>query len=315
MSLKIRLLILTIALLAPIYSYAIEIDRVVAVINKEVITWGELYRAMEFELRRQMESGLKILTDEEKAEFFKANEAQFLEEMIDRKVQLQEAKRLGIGVTDMELDEEIKHMQKVNSMSHEQFVGALEKEGLTLQGYREILTEEITFAKVISREIRSKITITEDEIKGYMTGNADTVFGYRVWQIFLKRPSDPKDEKEVVEKAFMVFDMLRKGAEFQSLAKEYSEEPAGREGGDLGFIKTSEMADAFKEALKTIQPDGMSMPFWSAQGIHIIKVEESSGTAQGTEEIKEILFERKLLDLHKQWLKSLREKSFVEVKL
>ncbi|MBI4824253.1 MAG: peptidylprolyl isomerase [Nitrospirae bacterium] len=312
MSLKIKLFILTIILLMPIHTPAIEIDRVVAVVNKEVVTWGELYRAMEFELRRQIKSGgIKILNDEQRTKFLKANEARFLEELIDRKLQLQEARRLGIDATDMEIDGEIEMTLKANSISHEQFINVLKEEGLTLQDYRKILVEEITLAKVIGREVRSRITVTENEIRNYIIATGDD--SYRVWQIFFKMPSDPKDKKTVEEKAFAVLDMLRSGADFQELAKDSSEEPAGREGGDLGILKTSEMSEAFREALKGIRSDGISSPFWSAQGMHIIKVQRSS--TQNTEEIKEFLLQEKLMEEHRRWIKGLREKSFIEVRL
>ena len=121
----------------PATPYAsILLDRVVAVVNKEVITWSELYKAMEFESTTQTRN----LSDEERRKLFKENEDSFLENLIDMRLQLQEARNLGIDVNQHEITETIDSIQKKYSMTQADFTESLKKEGLSLEEYRKRLS-------------------------------------------------------------------------------------------------------------------------------------------------------------------------------
>lgn len=296
---------------------SILLDRVVAVVNKEVITWSDLYRAMEFEASDEM----KALKDEEKRKIFKENEGIFLESLIDVKLQLQAAKKLGIDATIEEVNEAIEGIKKKYSLNEEALIESLRKEGFILEGYKKKLAEQITLSKVVSQQVRGKIVVSENEVKKYIEENKDAIGdgeGYRVKQIFFKRPDNSADRKATEEKANTVLQRVKAGEDFSSLAKEYSDDPAGKAGGDLGFIKKAHMAREFIDVVSRMNVGDVSQPFWTDRGLHIVKLEEKSGSRnidELKEDVRNKLLEKRFSEEYKNWIRGLREKAYIEIRL
>jgi peptidyl-prolyl cis-trans isomerase SurA len=293
------------------------LDRVVAVVNKEVITWSELYKVMEFESTEQ----IKNLSEEEQAKIFKENEPLFLETLIDMRLQLQEARSLGIGITREEVDETIENIKKKYTMSDEDFKASIKKEGFTLEEYKKRLAEQILINKVVQFEIKNKIVISDAEVKKYMDANKETFSGgekYRLRQIFFKGPEGGMDKKAIEEKALLVLQKLKAGEDFSNLARIYSEDPSGKLGGDLGLIDKGLLASEFTNVLSGMKVGDYSMPFWTQRGLHIIKLDEKI-SAQNIDQVKEDvrrqLAEAKFSENYKSWIKGLREKAFIEIRL
>jgi peptidyl-prolyl cis-trans isomerase SurA len=278
------------------------LDKVVAVVNNEAITWSELYRAMEFELSRQMRS----VSDEQKREVFKNNEEQFLESMIDLRLQLQEAKRLGITVSEDEVDNAIKGIKNKYSMDEEAFTASLKAEGFTQQEYRERLREQILIGRLVDREVRSRMLITEEDISRHSAGGKDGL--YRIRQMFFKLPEGEDGMVALKEKVSMVMGRLASGEDFSALASEYSEDASARAGGDLGFIKRGQLSGSLLEAIDKMSPGDVSEPIWTDRGVQIIKLEEVKGIR---DMVREELFDAQ----YRGWLKGLRGRSFIEVRL
>jgi|Deesub1362A_J573_1020465.scaffolds.fasta_scaffold00073_97 peptidyl-prolyl cis-trans isomerase SurA len=282
--------------LAGYSSAGVVFDKVVAVVNNEAITWSELYKAMEFQLAGK----LQALTDEQKRDVFKKNEVAFLEDMIDFKLQLQEARRLGIKVTDADVDNAIENIRRKYSMDEEEFKRALEQEGFTLKEYRRMLSEQIMIGRLVEQEVRSKILIDE----GDMEGKEEF---YRIRQIFFRKPEDG-NEDALREKIAAVVEKLNSGEDFATVAREYSEDPTAKAGGELGFVKKSQIAREFVDALEGMKPGDISQPFWTDRGVHIIKLEE-------VRSVREDLLEERFQKEYRSWLRGLREKSFIEIRL
>ena len=127
---------------------AILLDKVMAIVNKEVITWSDLYKAMEFEATDE----IKAMKDDDRRRFFKENEAAFLETMIDMRLQVQEAIKSGISVSDEEVTKAIEGIKKKYSMTDETFKNAISKEGFTIKEYRKKLAEQIGIGRVVEQE-------------------------------------------------------------------------------------------------------------------------------------------------------------------
>lgn len=293
------------------------LDRVVAVVNKEVITWSELYKIMEFEATEQ----IKNLSEEERTKIFKENEPLFLETLIDMRLQLQEARSLEIGIAREEVEETIENIKKKYSMTDADFTASIKKEGLTLEEYKKRLAEQILINKVVQYEIKNKIVISDTEVKKSMDTNKETYSGsekYRLKQIFFKEPEGNMDRKAIEEKALLVLQKLKAGEDFSNLAQIYSEDPSGKLGGDLGLIDKNLLASEFTNALSGMKAGDYSMPFWTERGLHIIKLDERV-SAQNIDKVKEDvrrqLTEAKFLENYKSWIKGLREKAFIEIRL
>ena len=297
----------------PILSYsAALLDKIVAVVNKEVITWGELYRTMEFETANEMKS----LSDTEKVKIFKENEAAFLERMIDMKLQLQLAKKLNIDASRDEIAEAIDGIRKKYAMDDKEFQESLKKEGFTLEEYKKRLGEQIILNKVVNQEVKNKIVISDEEISSSMARNQGTE--YRVRQIFFRKPEKDFDKEAMEAKAGEVLQKLKSGESFASLAQQYSDDPTARIGGDLGFIRKEHLGKEFLSVLSSMAVGSVSDPFWTEKGLHIIYLEEKID-AQNAAEFKEFakrkLLEKRFSEEYKIWIRGLRERAFVEVRL
>lgn len=293
---------------------AILLDRVVAIVNKEVITWSELYEAMEFEAS----SELKALNEQERRRIFKESESAFLEGMIDMKLQLQEAKRLGIAASEDDVNRAIDGIKKKYSMTDDMFSEAIKQEGLSISAYRKKLAEQITINRLVEQEVRSKVLVTEKEIDNYISENkelAKEVEGVVISHIFLRMTDD---KKQVEERALDLYKRIMSGESFSDIARQYSEDASARVGGNMGFIKKVDISKDFMDVLAKLEVGKVSEPFWSSNGIHIIRLDEKI-EIKTTQELRELvrqrLLEEKFKKTYKDWTRALREKAYVEIKL
>jgi peptidyl-prolyl cis-trans isomerase SurA len=301
----------------PVPRAPILFDRVVAVVNKEVITWSELYKAMEFEAAPQ----IKNLSNEERKKVFKQSEGSLLESLIDMRLQLQEAEKLGFEVTQKEITEAIETIQKKYSMTQADFTESLKKEGLSFDEYKKRLSEQILINKVVTHHIRNKITVSDDLIKKYIEEHKENFTGnekYKLRQIFFKDTEGTVDQKTVEDNAALIIRRLKDGEDFSALARIYSDDPSRKIGGDLGFVSKDLLAKEFVEVLSNMHVGDYSMPFWTEKGLHIIKLDEIA-SVQNIDKIKDDarkkLAEEQLAERYKSWAKGLREKAYIEVRL
>jgi peptidyl-prolyl cis-trans isomerase SurA len=287
------------------------------VVNKEVITWSELYKMMESEATDQM----KALKEEDRMKIFKDNEPVFLEKLIDMKLQIQEAKNLGYQISPEELKEAIDSIKKKYSMTDSSLVEYLKKEGLTLDEYKSRLTDQMLVSEVVNRQIRNKIVISEEEVNKYIASNSkslDDSEAFKIRQILFKNPENEADKESVEEKASLIMQKLKSGEDFSSLALQYSEGPSARTGGDLGFVKKSVMAKEFVDVLSAMKPGDYSKPFWTEKGLHIIKLDDwivPQNKDEDIENIRKKLSEEKFQESYKSYVKNLREKARIEIRL
>jgi peptidyl-prolyl cis-trans isomerase SurA len=293
---------------------AILLDRVMAIVNKEVITWSELYKAMEFEATE----AVRAMKDEERRQLFKNSEPIFLEKLIDMRLQLQEARKLGIQATDDEVNKAIDSIRKKYGMTDEVFQQAIKKEGFSLPEYKTKLFEQITIDRLIEQEIRSKVVVTEGEIDKYFSENKEAVKeheGFDISHIFIRHTGD---KKQVEDKASEIYKRITAGENFEEIAKKESEDASARGGGHLGFVKKSDLSANFLNVLLKMKNNDVSQPFWSANGIHIIRLNEIKlfrDSRELREKVRQQLLDDKLKKYYKDWSKSLREKAYIEIKL
>jgi peptidyl-prolyl cis-trans isomerase SurA len=297
---------------------AILLDRMVAVVNQEVITWSDLYKDMESDASPQ----LREMKPAERMKVFKENESSFLDTLINFKLQVQEAKSLGITVGDDEVKEAVEGIKKKYGMTDTVFRDSLKKEGFTIKEYMSRLRDQILVGKVVNQQIRSKIIITDAEVKQYLqkdkTLTADSGEEYRISQIFFATPKNDEERVKAEEKAANVLKKLKEGESFAELAKTYSEDSSAGVGGDLGFIRKGQLSKEFGEVVSTLKVGEVSHPFWSDSGLHIIKLDGITGgknDQQIMQEARKKLSEKIFQQRYTSWIKSLREKAFVEIRL
>jgi peptidyl-prolyl cis-trans isomerase SurA len=296
---------------------AVMLDRVVAVVNKEVITWSELYKMMEYESSDQV----KAMNEQARMKVFKDNEAVFLDRLIDMRLEVQEAVRIGLEVSSEEVKEAIEDIKKKYSLTDKALEESLKKDGLTLEEYKKRLSEQILISQLVNREIRSKVVLSEGDAKNYFDANRDKFSDgetFKLREILLKKPEHDADRKAVEERASLIMQRLKAGDDFSALAREYSDDPSGKMGGDLGYIKKSYMAKEFIGMLSHMKVGDFSNPFWTEKGLHIIKLDEKVPPKSATEvmeSVKKQLAEAEFSERYKSWIKGLREKAHIEIRL
>ena len=252
------------------------VDRIVAVVNKDVITATELDDAVagaERQLRRQ---GTRL---PERPQL----ERQMLERLIIDKAQLQLARDTGLRIDETQLDRAVQRVAQNNNMSLTDFRGALERDGVPYQAWREDLREQMLLNRLREREVDDKIQVSDSEIDLFLADlkTRPESVEYQVAHIPVRVPeqSAPDRIEAARARAQRALNESRAGADFASLAASYSDAPDALQGGALGWRSHDRLPELFSSALAPLQPGQTSEVLRSPAGFHILKLIERRGAA------------------------------------
>ncbi len=245
-------------------------DRIVAVVNDEVIT--------ETEFRKQFASVLKqVRAQTERPPPEEQLRTQVLERMILAQLQFQLAEKSGIKIDDASLDRAVEGIARQNNLSMEEFRRALEREGYDYGDFRQDLRRDMSITRVRQREVENRINITEQEVDHFLTtqatqGNADAE--YRLAHILIAVPegSSPAQVSAYEKDARDTIARIKGGAEFSAVAMEKSSGQKALEGGDLGWRKLGQLPTLFAEQALAMKIGDLSPPIRSPSGFHIVKL-------------------------------------------
>ena len=283
----------------------VVVDRVVAVVNDDIITMSDL--------QREMQKHTDI-TDQRLV----------LEDMIDRKLQMIAAKRNGIDVTERELTDGIGDIMKRNNMAPEQFESALAKEGLTLEQYRVELREQMTLSRLFNKYVRAGLGVDDAEARAFYDKNAKQYslpeeVKVRHLVVAVPEKASPAQVKAAQEQAAALLERIRKGEDFVLLIREHSGSPTAKQDGDLGFLQRGSALPELEEAAKNLKPGEFAGPVRCDDGFHIIRVEDIRTPVRPFEKVKEeitrTLFEQKMENTYRTFLQTLRTESHIENRL
>ncbi len=299
--------------------FAAEVcNRVVAVVNNDVITLYELDNRMK-EMTGANPEELKLKSE---AMYLDARQ-KILELLIDEKIAQAKIKELRIQVSNRQVDNYVEKLKRDNQLTQEDLVAGLEKEGLSYEKYRERIKRDIERAQLIEYEVRSKIIIREETIQKYYEEQKGT-FGVaekvQLAGIFLIRKNLKSEEemRELYGKAQEIAAKLKAGADFSRMAGTYSEGPGAKEGGDLGEFTVDHLEPGLKSVVEALPEGGISDPLVRPNGIQIIKVvKKQTGKIRSLEEMKEaiygILYQEEVNRRYQNWIKELRESAYTRV--
>jgi len=294
------------------------LDRVVAVVNNEAITLIELLESMAYYLH---ESRQPVPKDGEQA-----LKERLLERLVEQRLQLQEAEREKIVVDEGEITEELADVVKrAGVKSQEEFEGMVKAQGLTMEGVKKRLQEQIKIRKVVRRKVMLRTSVTEEEIELYLLENRDkleTGLGFRARHILIspRPPAAESDWEAARQTAEEVWGMVRVGQDFAELARKYSQDPAAADGGDLGVMKQGELAPEIEAQILRIRPGEAAGPFRTRLGYHIFKLEwretlTDQALAQTKQQIRDILFRQNYQARLDAWLRELKQRAIIELRL
>ena len=246
------------------------LDRVVAVINSEVITQSQLDKQIEVAKGQLQASGTPI-PDEAQLQ------KQVLNQMIDQNIELQMAKRFGIDITETELNTTLKGIAKRNNMTLTQLRTAVTSHGVTWTDYRKQIKDQMLINEVLQRAVGSQINITPQEIKNVMDSPdfaSRNVSQYHVADILIALPDEPTSQQlqQANQVAQDLIKQLNNGANFKELAAANSNSNTALSGGDLGWTSPEELPTVFASKVSTMKPGQVAGPIRTGNGLHIIKL-------------------------------------------
>ena len=296
-------------------------DRIVAVVNDEVITLSELNNA--FEPYQERFTASYQGRDREKA--LGETKVTLLNRMIDNLLMEQESRKTGITVQSEEVTDAINDILKQRKISQDEFRKAMLQEGITLEAYRKDIREQLVRMKLVRRDIKSKVAVTDEEIGEYYRKHREDYDGkeaVRIKQILLLLPKEanPAAKEKLRADAEAIHKRLLNGEPFELLSAKFSQGPAAAEGGDIGYIEKGMIHSEVEEAAFSLPLNQISGVIESSVGFHIIQVVDRRGAGlkaiEGVrEEIREKIDREKLEKKFGEWIEELRKKSHIEIKL
>ncbi|HYL88518.1 MAG TPA: peptidylprolyl isomerase [Burkholderiales bacterium] len=276
---KIAFFVAAVATLFAVPVHAVTlVDRIVAVVNKDVITYSELYTAVgqaERELRRRGTP----------APDRPVLERQMLERLILEKAQLQLARDSGVRVDDLQVDRAVERIAASNNMTLADFRRTLEADGVAFDAWRNDIRQQMILARLREREVDNRVQVSESEVDTFLEqaksrpDNAE----YNIAHILVRVPegASPERIRQARERAEQALGEIKGGAPFARVAASYSDAPDALQGGAIGWRSQDRLPELFSGALAKMQPGQVSEPLRSPAGFHLLELVGRRGA--GTE--------------------------------
>ncbi len=296
------------------------VDRVVAVVNQEIITLSEVEKWIN-PFQEQITSEDRL----EKREQIKALCLQVLEKLIEDKLIDQEVKKAGIKIPSREIETTMEEVKRRNAATQEELEKALAAEGLTLETYKKQIEKALQRKKLINWSVKVETKMGEKELRDFYQNNLGRYRpneSYRPSHILFVVPKEatPEEIREIRKKCQTVLEKIKGGSDFGEMALLYSEDASNKDRGDLGYFKKGELVPAFERETLRLKIGEVSGVVRTDFGFHIIKLLDRKGIEPVPfEEVKENVqsdyYEREYEKAFKQYLSTLKEKSVIEIKL
>jgi len=247
---------------------------------------------------------------EELAERLRTAEYMALTKMIERRLQLQEAKARGVDVSDQEVKQAVEQMKRQGENINV-------SDPVSARNVR----DQLMLLKVVDREVRSGVMVGEADMKRYYQEHRDRFAlpeEYTLSQILLQ-PKSADNTAEALARARRVLAELKQGEKFEDVALRHSDGPNASRGGRIGLVRQGELLPAIERAIASLVPGGISDIIESPEGFHIVRVEEKQPKQfrpfdEVKFEIQGLVFQQKSEDVFQAWLVDLKNKAFIEIK-
>ena len=267
-------LALLLAFANPSWGAPTAIDHVVVVVNDEVITRLELSRRYDEVVQSLAQKNTPLPPRA-------VLEKQLLDRMITERALQQHARATGIRVDPVQVERTLGRIAAQNKMELPQLKAMLEKEGQSIERFRENIRNEILIARARERDVENKITISDAEIEGYLQTQAqqgaDTEYNFSHILITVPENASPEQIQARRARAQEVMDSLAKGGDFGQLSASYSDAPDALQGGNSGWRASGQLPSLFAETLKPLQPGQIAPLIKSPNGFHILKLVDKRG--------------------------------------
>ena len=296
------------------------VDRIVAVVNDEIITLYDLNETL-----RPYEENIEALgySPEKLREALFKLRSDLVSKLVDQKLADQQIKKNKLAISSQEVDETIERIKESRSYTDEDLRAGLAEQGLTIEEYRENLKKQLLRGKLVNREVKSKIVITREEIEKYYNEHPEKYGGetkYHLWNIFVKfsEGTDESQKQIAFGKMEAVLSQLKQGRSFESLAAQAPDSPESPAGTDLGLYLLDELSPQLKNVVKDMKEGEYSSIIETDRGYQIIYVQKvlvtnSKNLTDVEAEIEDILYNEAIDSRYNTWLSELRKRSHIKI--
>jgi parvulin-like peptidyl-prolyl isomerase len=296
----------------------ITVDRIVAVVNKQVVLQSELDLLLD-----QMMQAEPIPQGHDPEKEKVERKKMMLETLIAEKLLDDEVRKLRVDVTDAEVDRVVKGTMQEHGLTEEQLKMALARQGLTLEEYRDGLKKQLTKMKIIQLKVKGRVQVTDADAKAVLSQKQaldKAEFSVRARHILVVVPpgSDGKAEKARIEEARK---RIVNGAKFEDVAAEMSDDAASKaHGGELGVFGRGEMVRAFEKEAFAAKVGELVGPFRSEFGWHLLRVDEHvplsmQAPEKALDDIRERLYGQEMEAQFNNYLEELKRSAHIERRL
>ena len=300
----------------PINATAQEVNKVVAVVNNEVITKQDVDQLLGVLYAQYVHE----YTGDELLQKMEEVKKDILRQIIEDKLILSRAKELNIKIREEEIEVKLTYI-KDGFPSEEEFFKVLDTQGITVADLKKRYNDQLMMKKVVDFEVSAKADVLPSEMREYYEKHRNDYkidTKYKVRHILIKAEGDVGFELAKVE-AQDIYDKLKDGHDFSELAKKYSQGPNREQGGDMDYIETGEMLKELDEAMVTLGPGEFSPPIKTRIGYHILKVEDIKSLGyrsfeESQNNIKNMLMNMRFKERLNEWLGELRKEAYISIK-
>jgi len=260
------------SLLLPVSAAPVLLDRVIAVVNNDVVLESEVELLMRSVKSSAAESGQSLPDDQ-------ALRQQVLERLILDSLELQSARQVGLQISDTQLEQTIANIAAEQNQTVTALRAELAAQGIDYAEYRERLRKELLTGEITRLQVQRRINITQPEVNALvemLKQREQSNVSYHIGHILI-RPEAGQTMEQAKQRADQVVTQLRQGADFAKLALSESAGPKALEGGDWGWMNVNEMPTLFADVVTSPTPGSIIGPFRSSNGFHIIQVFNTKG--------------------------------------
>lgn len=296
----------------------ISLDKIVVVLNNTVITQSELDDAI-------AKAKNQIIATHTTSPTSDVLRKQVLDQLINRKLQLDLADQFNVHVSDADVDKAIKMIADRNHITPDELYTSVANQGMDRNDYRNELHDEITIQKVQQEAVASKIIISPQEVDDFMRSAAWLAHNtkeYHLEDILITLPENPstQDIDNAKKRADALFKSLHHGADFRSAAISESGDSKALQGGDLGWRKLPEIPSAFSTLILQANNNDIIGPIQTANGFHIIHIagirkttDLKTTAATQRQQVQQLLFQRKFEEALQSFITKIRSEAFINL--
>lgn len=272
---KLSLFLISLGISLTAWAQTIPLDNVAVIVDQGVILESEIQALLTNVKRNAQEQGQTLPSD-------RALRVQAIERLILQNLQLQRAERVGIQVSDAQLDATIENIAQSQGATLLQLRASLIEDGISYDKYREDVRNELITGEITRASVRRRVFITPQEVDNLVKlidEQGEEQVEYRLSHILIAFPPEPTQEEvnQARTNAERVLNLLQNGSDFARIAIASSSGANNLEGGDMGWLNINSMPTLFADAVENRQKDDLIGPIRSGAGFHILKIADIRG--------------------------------------